>query len=559
MGAGSVIGQTPGQPSGQPSNQPSSWKLAPPHDKQTQGIVVSGFVDLPSAQALFLMCNSPDDPPAAAPARKGAWLQALTAVAPITDSDGKDDRAASIAFTWTGLQKSGLDLNALASFSAPFREGMYQEDRLRRLGDRIKGKWQGTVINGGPQWSGNTPVKDDRPPAVVRLPAGKTAPAREPPRLVTTPLTVHALLLLYHQDADKVQEWANEVAAALAPHNVKIVHRLALDLHLDKAKNVAREHFGFADGLSQPIPFGAEDSGEEGTVVVDGKPAPRDPWHGVPLGEILLGHTNAHAEKSPGPLALNDTDPSDRRERDLKPEGAPEGFLNLGLNGSYMVVRELRQYVGKFWKSLEDNAQRIRAHDPAATYVTADWLAERLVGRSLDGDMLCPAGMRPPGPGNLPDNAFGYIADDRYGQGCPIGSHVRRANPRDGLAKDHPAAAQTLLDAANNHRILRRGRKFGPLPKDRHEEDGEERGLLFICLNADIARQFEFVQQTWILNKNFATLYDETDPLVGPEGRFTIGEQPLRRIVDVETFIQSAGGEYFFLPSLPALKYLASL
>ena len=60
--------------------------------------------------------------------------------------------------------------------------------------------------------------------------------------------------------------------------------------------------------------------------------------------------------------------------------------------------------------------------------------------------MLCPAGMRPAGPGNLPDNAFGYIADDRYGQGCPMGSHVRRANPRDGLAKDHPAAAQTLLE-----------------------------------------------------------------------------------------------------------------
>ena len=98
-----------------------------------------------------------------------------------------------------------------------------------------------------------------------------------------------------------------------------------------------------------------------------------------------------------------------------------------------------------------------------------------------------------------------------------------------------------------------------PPPKDRHEDDGAERGLLFICLNADIARQFEFVQQTWILNKNFATLYDETDPLVGPKGRFTIGEQPLRRIVEVETFIQSAGGEYFFLPSLPALKYLASL
>ena len=89
-------------------------------------------------------------------------------------------------------------------------------------------------------------------------------------------------------------------------------------------------------------------------------------------------------------------------------------------------------------------------------------------------------------------------------------------------------------------------------------DDGRERGLLFICLNADIARQFEFIQQTWLLNRNFATLYDETDPLMGPKGRFTIPEQPLRRIVDVQTFIQLAGGEYFFLPSLPALRYLAS-
>ena len=100
---------------------------------------------------------------------------------------------------------------------------------------------------------------------------------------------------------------------------------------------------------------------------------------------------------------------------------------------------------------------------------------------------------------------------------------------------------------------------MAPPPKDRQADDGAERGLLFICLNTDIARQFEFVQQTWILNQNFATLFDETDPLVGPKGGFTIREQPLRRIVEVETFIQTAGGEYFFLPSIPALKYLASL
>jgi len=69
---------------------------------------------------------------------------------------------------------------------------------------------------------------------------------------------------------------------------------------------------------------------------------------------------------------------------------------------------------------------------------------------------------------------------------------------------------------------------------------------------------FEFIQQTWLLNRNFATLYDETDLLMGPRGRFTIPKQPLRRIVDVQTFIQLAGGEYFFLPSLPALRYLSS-
>ncbi len=147
---------------------------------------------------------------------------------------------------------------------------------------------------------------------------------------------------------------------------------------------------------------------------------------------------------------------------------------------------------------------------------------------------------------------------DRHGYGCPKGSHVRRANPRDGLAPDE-AAAQTLLDAANNHRILRRGRKFGTTIADRLTDDQENRGLLFICLNTDIIRQFEFVQQTWILNQNFATLFDETDPLVGPNGRFTISAEPLRRTVTVATFIRMAGGEYFFLPSLPALGYLKTL
>lgn len=534
-----------------------NWKLKPPHDVSTQGIVVSGFARLPAAEALFLFCEAQVG---GGEGGRAAWLRTLGTVAPISDADGKDERAAAIAFTCTGLQALGLPQDVLATFSAPFREGMYQEDRLRRLGDRVDGKWQGTVIDGGPRWGGNTPARTFARPDPGELgAAGVWRPPEADERQIPTPITVHALLLLYDKDPAAVQRWADQVLGALAPHGVRAVHRLLLDLQLDK-NDIGREHFGFADGLSQPIPFNEStgDDTDDCVVLTNGQPARRDPWHGVPLGEILFGHTNGHHEPAPGPVLIDD--PKDRRGRDagLKPEGVPEGFLNFGLNGSYLVVRELQQDVAAFWKSMKEGAARITAHDPTAKDVTADWLSERVVGRNLDGDLLCPSGVLAKDEYSQPQNAFGFIRTDSQGHGCPPGSHVRRANPRDGLAPDE-ASGQTLLDAANNHRILRRGRKYGTTVGRDDPPDGQERGLLFICLNTDIARQFEFVQQTWLLNSNFATLFDETDPLVGPKGQFTIREQPLRRIVEVETFIKLAGGEYFFLPSIPAINYLAAL
>jgi Dyp-type peroxidase family len=533
-----------------------TWKLKPPVDRHTQGLVVSGFGSLPCSQALFLFFDWPAGDHAS-PGTKGAWLKTLNRVATITDADGRDPRAAAVAFTWTGLEKLGLPPEALETFSAPFKEGMYQEDRLRRLGDRIDGKWQKTVIHNEPQWSGNIPVRPQIASDPAELQTGGIGAENHQESQVVTPKTVHALLLLYDASEDAVEEWAKEVEAALAAHSIKVVHRLPLELRLDQ-NDIGREHFGFADGLSQPVPFGEEKddgSGDASIVLSNGEPAKRDQWHGVPLGEILIGHINAHHEKAPGPVVK---DCKKAKAAKLELDGAPEGFRNFGLNGSYMVVRELRQDVAAFWKSLIEGAAKIRNHDPKAKYVTADWLAERVIGRNLDGHLLCPSGTLAADEYNQPQNAFGFKKTDPHGHGCPLGSHVRRANPRDSLAKDE-ASAQTLLDAANNHRILRRGRKYGKTIDDRQRHDGEDRGLLFICLNTDIARQFEFVQQTWLLNKNFATLYDETDPLVGPKGHFTIREQPLRRIVEVETFIKMAGGEYFFLPSIPALNYLAAL
>lgn len=111
---------------------------------------------------------------------------------------------------------------------------------------------------------------------------------------------------------------------------------------------------------------------------------------------------------------------------------------------------------------------------------------------------------------------------------------MRIGNPRDGLAPSS-TDIDTFLDAANNHRILRRGRKYGPDIADLRTDDGIDRGLLFICLNTDTGRQFEFVQQTWILNPNFSVLYDETDPLIGPRGNFTIPDIHLRKIIPVRS------------------------
>jgi len=531
------------RPVSEGANRPS-WRLKAPHDKATQGLVVSGFGSLPTGRALFLRFAWDG-------VGNGAWLDTLATVAPVTDADGREARATALSFAWTGLKKMGLPEAALASFAEPFRQGMLQEDRLRRIGDRRNGEWLGTVIAGGPKWSANTPQRGAMTEVEPGQSAALTATGHREEQ-ITTAITVHALLLLYDADEDSAEKWAEEVAAKLAPHRIEVVRRLPLDLRPDE-RGVAREHFGFADGISQPIPFD-----DEAIVLSDGTTASPDKWNGVPLGEILLGHINGHREPAPGPILPDDSD-GKGKAAGLPPSAQAEGGLDLGIDGSYMVVRELKQDVVAFWQSMRENAARIRARDPEhSAHVTTTWLAERVVGRNTAGDLLCPAGVLPRAPGDQPENDFGFWDRDLHGAGCPAGSHVRRANPRDGLAPSI-GQKQTLLDAANHHRILRRGRKYGATISVPPKEDGVDRGLLFICLNTDIARQFEFVQQTWLLNPNFATLFDETDPLVGPKGTMTVRDQPLRRRIDLDTFVHMVGGDYFFLPSMAALRYFATL
>ena len=545
------------------SGASGNWKLSPEIAIQTQGIVVSGFKSLPHGCALFL--NIGTTMPAGM--ARGDWLRAVHQITPVTPAQRSDEgaaQAAALAFTWTGLQAMGLAETTLASFLPPFREGMMQEDRLRRLGDRRKGDWRQTVVKDGPKWSANVPQSAAMAPK---------AAAYEVNRFYSETafgggIIVHAILLLYTRDDATAVKLAAQIEAALLPHNVAVVRTLDLNLEVEPS-GVSNEHFGFADGLSQPVPYD-----EGGAVLVGGVPVIRpDPVQGVPLGEVLLGYVNGHHEIAPGPVVPSDqtvtpdpdalrplivADPRPARAG-LIPNPKAQGFYDFGLNGSYLVIRELKQDVAAFWHSMDENAAAITARDSGeAAPISADWVAERVIGRNRLGQLLCPGGVMPFDPAGQPDSGYLFRDKDPLGQGCPLGSHVRRANPRDSLAPT-PDQGPTLLKSANNHRILRRGRKYGPKIADPRVDDGVDRGLLFMCLNTDIARQFEFVQTTWLLNSSFATLFDEVDPLVGPDGPMTVPDDPLRRMIHVKTFVQMVGGDYFFLPSLPALRYLAQL
>jgi deferrochelatase/peroxidase EfeB len=531
------------------------WGLAPDVAKETQGIVATGFGSLKTGRALMLSFGWSEPPTGA-----GAWLSALREVAPITDaipSEKAPSRSAALAISWSGLSLMGLSETALRSFSLPFQEGMFQEDRLRRLGDRRR-DWTSTVIKGGPLWSANTPPQ----PPIDPLPIGFHVPDPAPDHpLEPTQYTVHAVLLLYAKSDPEIRTWTDAVEAALAPHKVTIVRTRELLVDVMGQDTFAREHFGFADGLSQPLPYDPDGSVVLGSSAVTNS----HPVQGVPLGEILFGHLNGHGEKAPGPIAPDTTgifgSVPDPRKAGLKPRPDAEGFFDLGRNGSYLVVRELKQDVAQFWTSMKTNANRLRQQDPTHLgAIDAQWVAERTVGRDIDGNLLCPGGVLPPLPDGSPDNDFKFWQRDQYGHGCPLGSHVRRANPRDALSPDEKQR-EGILRSANNHRILRRGRKFGKAISDRHTDDGEDRGLLFMCLNTDLARQFEFIQQTWLLNSSFSHLYGEVDPLIGPDGPMTVylDNDPLRLVPQVETYVHFVGGDYYFLPSLPALRYLEAL
>jgi Dyp-type peroxidase family len=346
------------------------------------------------------------------------------------------------------------------------------------------------------------------------------------------------LLVLLARDTETLNQ--RYAALADAYSGVGVIQKLDAETDLD-----GKEHFGFADGISQPT--------------IEGLSSRKDiPPNTIRAGEFILGYVNEYGLYTDRPLLQRGLDPG----RLLADDVQGSGKADLGRNGSYLVFRHLAQDVHGFW-GFVDSATRAAGGD--ADPEARVWLAAHMVGRWPSG---APVTLSPDvdNPLLATANDFTYQYSDQFGLNCPIGAHVRRSHPRDSLDPAPGTARSVELD--KRHRLLRRGREYGPPvpPEARFDApppDDTERGLFFICLGANIGRQFELVQHTWVNNPKFDELYDEPDPVIGyhPAGanNFSVPAEPVRlRYKNLPQFVTTRGGGYFFLPGLRALRYLAT-
>ncbi len=432
------------------------------------------------------------------------WLREL--LPHITYADRKPQTAAvQVALSLTGFTRLGLAGDDLAGFSLEFRGGMAVPWRSRLLGD------QGASAPQAWLWGG-----PDNP-------------------------GVAATLLIYARSAEDLARLEQQQQETAARHGVLVCqHLTTVCLH-------GREHFGFRDGISQPRLRGyREDRGRQQDDA---------PNNLISASEFVLGYENEYDALPFSPSVEASADALPRH-------GERADRADLGANGSYMVFRQLEQDVHGFWDFIRDQC----GPDSTAPRSAAIALASKMVGRWPSG---APLVLSPDADNeNLVRNDFDYGGDPK-GHSCPIGSHIRRVNPR-GAVRPAPGNA-TSLRAARRHRLLRRGRPYGdpllmmpaaPGAPMVSAQEASPRGLHFICFVANIRRQFEFVQQSWMNNPKFNGLVSDPDPVSGQaeagDCNFTIQGDPVRRrICGVPPFVRVRGGQYLFLPGRHALAWLA--
>jgi len=432
-----------------------------------QGLVLRGY-RLAAGSYTFLRIAD------AAGAR--SWLADLLGhVTTAAPWEAKPTSTVNVAISATGLTALGLPEPLLTSFPKPFRQGMAaRADILGDSGDSAPQHWQDGL--GGPD--------------------------------------VHILVMLATSDGESLRQRETWLDGTLGP--LELVSRQQV-----AALPSGAEHFGYADGFSQPDVEGLGSPVRTAQSGVDGEGG----WRPIKAGEFVLGYPD---EEGVLPVA---------------PQPA-----QLASGGSFLVYRKLRQDVLGFRDMLAQHSGRY----PGG----AELLAAKIVGRWRNGSPLVLSPSKPD-PALAADfdrnNSFDY-GGDPDGYRCPIGSHIRRANPRNSL--------RFSGKLVNRHRLIRRGLPYGPALGPGAPDDGVERGVIFLCFQTDLGRQFEFVQSQWMNDGNPLRLGDDRDPLAGgpgTPGKLTIQGEPPYFLHPLSSMVQTRGGEYFFTPGIGGLRYLCAL
>jgi Dyp-type peroxidase family len=343
---------------------------------------------------------------------------------------------------------------------------------------------------------------------------------------------VDGVLLVTGTDPLSVTFQSNELLGLLA-NSIKVVYSEIGQTRPGAERG--HEHFGFLDGISQP--------GIRGLTIVG--EAWRSPGQRFPEqdliwpGEFVFGYPGQHSEDpdKEGPL--------------------PHMAASWMRNGSYMVFRRLEEKVPEFWKFVREQAVRL-GMDP-------ELLAARMVGRWKSGAPLELAPRRDDprlGDDQMRRNDFGF-GDDSDQRKCPYAAHIRKVNPRNDVAEAE----------AQRHRIIRQGITFGPEVAPGETTTKHRRGLMFVCYQTSIERQFEYLQRRandpdFVRGKKRPSGGGVTpgfDPIIGqasgngaremdePYPNYPAGSRRTTLAIPKQ-FVELTAAAYFFMPSIIALR-----
>jgi len=517
------------------------------HDIQGNIIKAYPRFGYPRARNFFLRVSDGD----AGRAFLSALIPTITTAAPWTSGGASVENSqrplvtTNIGFTYDGLKRLGVPRASLQTFPEEFAMGMSaRRDILGDDGPSAPTRWD-------PVWQGTEPV--------------------------------HIFVSINGRDAAGLEQRYREILALLPVAGVELAagHRCqsegALLPYQDSSaifvdgEATSREHFGYSDGISNPYFKGA--GTDSSNVIGGGKATGKDPrtaagWEPLETGEFLLGHKDEAFEYPVAPIPNL-----------------------LGDNGTFLVYRKLHQNVGSFDSYLDGEgakfpggkealaakfAGRWRNGAPITSFATerkanefaAEWAAAKLAIGQASTQAEREAAKQRFSALNTEFVGFDFTSD-LAGGGCPVSAHVRRVNPRSALEFNVKGAFSTPSALSNRRRILRRGLPYGDSRAERKDEG--EHGIIFMALCASIRRQFEFVQQQWIDYGNDFRVGNDKDPLLGNHGLDENGECDGRMVIEsdpkspappylcakIPRFVETRGGDYFFVPSLTALRMIA--